>query len=370
VTETPYVEVIMVNFNGKADLASCLPSLFKTDYPNFDTIIVDNASTDGSLEMLQEICKHERKLKIIRSTKNIGFASANNLALKYVKGDFIVLLNCDSTVSPNWLKELVAIMANDEAVGICQSKLLSLFNQKIIDSVGDMVHPSGMSVPRGMGEEDMGKYDNEREIFSARGAAMIIRRSLIAEIGFFDPDYFMSYEDIDLSWRARLAGYEVKLAPESVVYHRGFDMYDDAYLVKIYNTYKNIYMTLIKNYEIGNLLRFMPQLVAVNLLKILSFMTMSGDLLARFVPFRFRLRLMLNLLKAPFHVVRNFPTIWMKRMHVQHMRKIPDNVIMSAMSRLPLATFLLAIRVANDRKSREYLKANKDSIPFNIVGSL
>lgn len=356
------ISVIMVNFNGEADLPKCLSSVFSTDYPNFEVVVVDNGSRDGSRAMLQALSKNETRLKIVLSAKNLGFAEANNLGYKSAEGEFIVLLNCDTVVSPCWLNELVRTMKEDKTVGVAQSKLLCLYNPEIIDSTGDLVHPSGSSISRGMGEKDLGQYDNELEIFSARGAAVIIRRSLIEEIGLFDPAYFMSYEDIDLGWRARLAGYRIKLAPKSIVYHRGFDMYNNTWLTKMFNTYKNHYMTLLKNYETRNLLRFMPEFMTINFLKIFTSLIMPGDMLAKFAPFTFRLRLMLNVIKAPLYIIKNFPSIWAKRMHVQSIRKIPDKILMNSMSQLPFATFILTTRVTIRRKSSEYLHANKESI--------
>ena len=358
-TETPSVSVIMVNFNGKADLENCLPSVFNTDYPNFELIIIDNGSTDGSRAILRELCENENKLKIVFSAQNLGFAEANNVAYASAEGEFIALLNCDTVVSSNWLKELIETLTKDKTIGIAQSKLLCLYDPALIDSTGDLVHPCGSSIPRGWGEKDLGQYDNQPEIFSARGAAMIIRRDLIRKIGFFDPVYFMSYEDIDLGWRTRLAGYKVTFAPSSIVYHRGVETCNKTYAMKMYNTYKNQYMTLLKNYEIANVLRFTPQFMVVNLVKILTSLTIQGNKLTRSVPFTFRFKLTLGIIKAPMYVVKNFRSIWNKRMIVQQKRQVPDKVLLRSMSQLSLAAFILNIRTSQLRMSSEYSKANK-----------
>lgn len=359
VKPNPFVSILMINFNGKVDLAKCLPSLFNTKYAGFEVIILDNGSSDGSAEMLREFSNFGNRIKTIFSLKNLGFAEANNIAYKTAEGDFIVALNCDTIVSPLWLEELVKTITEDQETGIVQSKLLSLKNPQLIDSAGDLVHPSGCSIPRGMGEKDRGQYDQEPEIFSARGAAIITRRSIIEQIGFFDPDYFMYYEDVDFSWRVRLAGYKVKLAPKSIVYHRGFDSYDETYKTKMHCTYENRYVTLIKNYEFRNLLRHMPQLVIITFLKIFSFFTIPE--VGASAPLSFRLDVVTSLLEAPFHVIKNFRAIWMKRLQVQLRRKIPDKVLMTAMSRMPLTTFIVDVSAANQRRFMKFDSKRKSS---------
>jgi GT2 family glycosyltransferase len=354
-----FVSVILVNFNGINDLKRCLPSLFKTDYENFETIIIDNGSTDGSLQCIKELAKKVNSLTVVESGVNLGFAVANNEALKYAKGEFIVLLNCDTIVTPGWLRELVNVIANDKSLGVVQSKLLFLNKPEIIDSMGDIVHPAGSSISRGMGEKDVGQYDKIHRIFSARGAAVIIRRDIILETGLFDPTYFMTYEDIDFCWRARLFGYEIALAPKSVVYHRGFDAYNEVYLMKMFNTFKNQYMMLIKNYETKNVLRFVSQLAIYHSVKVFTYLFTQVDLQGRKKPFTYKVRIVVSLIKAPIYILNNLPSIWTRRVDIQQRRKVNDKAILKAMSPLPLSVFLFDMRKSVNRKWSNIPKQRK-----------
>ncbi|MEM2465501.1 MAG: glycosyltransferase family 2 protein [Candidatus Bathyarchaeia archaeon] len=215
----PLVSIIIVNFNGGEMLMLCLKSVFDCKYKNIEVILVDNGSTDGSITLAEELFGERRNFKVVKLHKNIGFAQGNNLGVRYAIGKYIVFLNNDTVVDPWWLNELVKVMENDETIGAAQSKLLQLNNPKIFDSAGDFMDSYCLSFSRGHGEEDRGQYDQIEEIFSARGAAMIVRSNALRRIGLFDSLLFGSCEDIDLCWRLRLMGYRILYVPKSVVHH-------------------------------------------------------------------------------------------------------------------------------------------------------
>jgi len=254
----PSVSVIILNYNGGNYIQRCLHGVLSTDYPNFEVIVIDNASLDKSIDtIIQLLSNCTRPYEIIKNDRNYGFAEGNNIGLAAADGEYIVFLNNDTEVDRFWLKELVRVASLDPKIGVVQSKLLRLSDHRIIDSAGDYIDHYGHAFRRGgdWRELDTGQYDNVQEVFSARGAAMLIKRKMLDEIGPFDPKFFITLEDIDLCWRARLAGYRVMYAPASVVYHRCHCSGNS--LLWVYHAEKNALVLLIKNYGFPNLLRYL-----------------------------------------------------------------------------------------------------------------
>lgn len=217
----PGVSIIIVNWNGKDYLDDCLFSVFKQTYPKYNVILVDNGSTDGSVEFAKGKYPY---VNIIELDKNYGFAKANNIgteeALKDENVRYIALLNNDTKVDRNWLSELVKVAESDKSVGICASKILIMDNPSIIDSTG-YTFSFGRVVDRGHGEKDEGQYDSKLDVVGACGASVLYKREMLAETGLFDEDFFAYYEDAELSWRAYRNGWKARYVPTSIVYHKG-----------------------------------------------------------------------------------------------------------------------------------------------------
>jgi GT2 family glycosyltransferase len=266
----PLVSIIILNFNGKAFLYNCLSSVLKTNYPNFEVIFVDNGSIDNSVEYVREKFGKDPRLKIIALNKNYGFAEGNNIGFKYANPEskYVVFLNNDTVVNSEWLIEAIKILEKDNSIGAAQPKLKSLKDKKRIDSAGGFLDYMGRVLIRGTGESDRGQYDHIDEIFYAQGAAIIIRKDLIHRIGLFDSEYFLNYEETDFCWRTWLAGYKVIFIPKAVVYHWGGATIHDKHKEKVVPSYKVMYhsrknqiATLIKNYSLGNLFKYLPLLI-------------------------------------------------------------------------------------------------------------
>jgi len=205
----PLVSVIIVNYNGKEYLEKCLESLMKINYKNHEIIIVDNNSIDQSVEYVKNTYP---SVIIIKLEKNYGFAEPNNIGAKNAKGDLILFLNNDTEVSPNFIEKMVNVLNRDPKIAICQSLLLKP-NQEI-DSSGDYVDVLGRAY------SSRKKLTEVKEILSARGASMMVRKDSFWDLGGFDKKFFASFEDVDLCWRAWLWGYKVVLVPDSIVYHK------------------------------------------------------------------------------------------------------------------------------------------------------
>jgi GT2 family glycosyltransferase len=323
----PLVSIVIVNYNGKIFLKKCLTSVLKTNYPNIEVIVVDNGSTDGSPELLRSFAS-DSEIKVILSETNLGFAGGNNVGIELATGDYVVFLNNDTTVEPNWINELVRVLESDFTIGAAQSKLLLMDSPSHLDCAGLFSNFYGDTFARGQGEKDVEKYGCG-EIFTCKGASMIVRRKILERIGSFDSDYFTYYEDTDLSWRIRLAGYKILFVPSSIVYHKcngsipivgARSLFFQVYLWK-----RNRIITLIKNYEIQNIIKYLflslvyefSQIVSVGFSSLLK----GGNL-----------GYSIETSRALLWNLKHFSDTWKKRVYVQSfVRKVSDKEIMCKM---------------------------------------
>lgn len=216
--EKPLVSIIVPNLNGEAFIGDCLRSLERQDFKDFEVIIVDNGSTDGSVGLVRnEFPWLER---IIENPENLGFAKACNQGIEASEGTLIALLNNDTETHSGWLAELVAAAQMHPDVGMFASKTLLFDSRDVIDTAGHLIYPDGLNRGRGRLERDTGQYDDKVDVFSPSGCAALYRRSLFDEIGLFDEHHFAYGDDIDIGFRARLAGWKCLFVPTSIVYHR------------------------------------------------------------------------------------------------------------------------------------------------------
>jgi len=206
----PKVSIIIVNYNGKELLQKCLDSLLNVRYDNFEIILVDNNSTDGTVEF---ITKNHPSIIIIKLDSNKGFAEPNNIAAKLAKGEYLLFLNNDTIVTPNFISEMVKVMETDKKIAICQSLLLKPDGS--IDSSGDFIDNLGVVY------NSKTKIDEIREVSSAKGASMLVRSDIFKKLNGFDQKFFVTFEDVDLCWRSWILGYRVLIIPTSIVYHIG-----------------------------------------------------------------------------------------------------------------------------------------------------
>ena len=307
-TMCPLVSVVILNYNGKNFVSHCLKSVLSNVYPNFEVLFVDNGSKDGSVALVEKLFGDDSRLEILTLGKNMGFALGNNIGIEHCKGAYIMFLNNDTIVEQHYLAELVKVMEEQIAVGAVQSKLLKMDNPKLLDSAGDFVDYFGLTSNRGKGE-NADQYDQLDEIFSARGAAMIVKSTVLKDVGVFDPSFFMIYEDIDLCWRIRLRGYNVLYAPKSIVYH--FSEATTRKLNRIFPIFhgtKNWIMLMIKNRETMSLIKFSPLIYLLG--------TLTLDILKRRDP-----ESLLARLRAIVWNLRNLPQIWAKRLFIQKILK-------------------------------------------------
>jgi hypothetical protein len=216
---SPRVTVVVPNWNGERFLETCLSSLRRQSFKDFEVVLADNGSTDGSVEF---VARNFPEVRIVRLPENRGFSAAVNAGIKASPAaEHVVLLNNDTEVDPGWLEALVEAADRHPEAGLFASKLVDFRNRRQLDGAGDALRASGLPYRLGHGEVDRGQFDRETFVFSACAAAALYRSSLFGEIGLFDEDFFAYCEDADVSFRAQLAGHGCLYVPRSVVYHVG-----------------------------------------------------------------------------------------------------------------------------------------------------
>ena len=209
------ISVVVLNWNGRQVLDDCLRSLHNQTYRPIEIIVVDNASTDGSVDFLKE---KFQDVNLIVNEKNLGFGAGNNIGIRASHGRYIMMLNNDTRLDPKCVEELRKSIEKDERYGACASKILLDSQPDIIDGVGIVVCPDGLSFGRGRLEKS-DRYDEEEEIFFASDGACLYRREMLDDIGLYDEDFFAYADETDMGWRARLAGWKCTYSPKAIVYH-------------------------------------------------------------------------------------------------------------------------------------------------------
>jgi len=213
----PRASVIIPHWNGKEHLEVCLGALWRQRFADFETILVDNGSTDGSQAFVR---RRFPQVTVLELGENRGFTGACNAGYAAAQGEYVILLNNDTEVEAGWLEGLVEAFERRPRAGILASKILLFDRRDRFHAAGDFYRVDGLPGNRGVWEKDVGQYDEEELVFGASGAAAAYRRSMVEEIGFLDGEFFFSCEDVDISWRANLAGWEVWYVPDAVVYHK------------------------------------------------------------------------------------------------------------------------------------------------------
>ncbi len=208
--------VVIPNWNGRHFLQSCLDSLLAQSYGDIEIIVVDNASSDGSQALIEG---SYQQVKLITLPTNRGFTGACNIGMDTAAGEIIALLNNDTEVEASWAKEIMDAFRRHPEVGMVASKMLLFDRRDHFHTAGDCFGVDGSAGNRGAWEKDQGQYQNEEYVFGACGGSAAYRKSMLEQIGLFDDDFFFLLEDVDLSWRAQLAGYKVLYVPTAVVYH-------------------------------------------------------------------------------------------------------------------------------------------------------
>lgn len=254
------VSVIIVSHNSRDDLAECLPSVLDQTVPGeeYEVIVIDNASTDGTVEFVRESFP---SVNLIRKDENRWYAGGNNDGFESAKGEYLVVLNPDVVVDQSWLQTLIRPFERRENIGMTTSKIIMHDDRNKLNTCGNYAHFTGLGFSRGK-HESADFYDSTEEVPAISGCSFAIPRKVYEEINGFDEMFEFYYEDLDLSWRSQLAGYDILYNPNSVVYHK---YHRNLPPWRFFNMERNRVLLLLKHLRRRTLLTLLPALLLTEL---------------------------------------------------------------------------------------------------------
>jgi GT2 family glycosyltransferase len=272
----PRVSLVIPTRNGSHHLLECLPSVARQTLQPYETIVVDNASTDGTPELLRSQFPW---VKLIQLGGNYGFAHAVNRGIEATVGELVALLNDDTEIDPDWLRELVGGIESDPHIGSVASKMVNFFDRSLIDAAGDGLGRSGVPESRGHGKPDAPSFNDRGFVFGACAGAALHRRSCLEEVGLLDEDFachfpklnlvISHFEDVDLSFRLQLAGYRCLYTPTAVCFHKRGATVGRAPAHLFQSLERNLLNLYVKNFPLALILRKLPVILAARTLHFL-----------------------------------------------------------------------------------------------------
>ena len=333
-TQDPLVSIIIVNWNGAHHLPECLQSLAAQTYNNFETIIVDNASTDGSPELIMTCYP---TIRLIRLATNTGFATGNNKGFEQANGEYIVVLNNDTRAEPDWLARMVAVAEENPEVGMVGCRTCAYGDRDIVDTIGGRICRDGMSrgAYRSQSFAKLGLNPVVEGLYPS-GCAALYRRAMLDETGFFDDDFFAYAEDTDLGLRGRLAGWRTLIATGAVVHHKYSGTGGVFSPLKLYLVERNHYWVAIKNFPLP-LLALLPFWTCVRYaLQFFVVLTGRGSG-AEFRSTASPTECLFALAKATRDALIGLPGQWQKRRRIYRAKRISSFEMMRLIKRFHLS---------------------------------
>jgi len=305
-----HIAVVILNWNGREFLRKFLPSVIANSHKDAEIIVADNASTDSSIEFLQD---NYPQVRIITNRTNGGFARGYNEALSEVEADYYILLNSDIEVTPNWIEPVIKLMESDKTIAACQPKLRSYHEREKFEyagAAGGFIDKYGYPFCRGRIfqhlETDEGQYNDEMEIFWATGACMFVRADLYRKFGGLDEDFFAHMEEIDFCWRLKNGGYKIMYCPDSVVFHVGGGTLPKKSAQKTYLNFRNNLSLLYKNLPSYLVLPVFAVRFPLDGIAAMKFLLDGG-----FRDFK-------AVVRAHFYFYRHFPGLRRNRKSIEH----------------------------------------------------
>jgi GT2 family glycosyltransferase len=315
--EANRVSVIVPVYNRSRFVEQCLTSVLSMNYGDFEVIVVDDASTDDSVELIKKSFGHDPRLSIIQLPTHSGAAAARNAGVVKSNGKYLAFLDSDVEVTQNWLRELVEGLQSDSTIGAVQSKIFYMSDRTRLQCVGMRIIPYlGLIVNIGGDRIDDGSCDNVRDICAS--THMIVDREVINRVGLFDPKLFTCWEEVDFSWRVWLGGYKQTFAPKAVEYHaispptprkrRSIEFYLN----------RNPFRVILKNYSVKNLIKYFPLSVIGMFFRDLVILQKTKD----YYP-------MLSLIRGIMWNLEQLSDTLKERYIIQRLiRRVPDEYIM------------------------------------------
>ncbi len=298
------VAAVVVNYNSGDYLRACLRGLSEQSCPLTKIIVIDNCSTDNSLERLEDGFDGE----IVKLGQNVGFAKGNNLAAERAEGcEWLAFVNPDAVLEPRWLEKLLEAAAARPDCVFMGGCLLQTDDPERLDGAGDVYHVSGAHWRRGWGQSSTGRYAVVEEIFSPCAAAAICRRDVFLKVGGFDESFFCYAEDIDLGFRMRLRGFNCFYVPDAIAYHVGSATTGRRSDFTVYHGHRNLVWTYFKNMPWPLFWLYLPQHILLNLIS-LAWFSLRGK--ARVI------------FKAKWDALKGLPRILRERKMIQSKRRV------------------------------------------------
>ena len=334
------LSIIVLNWNGRQLLRGCLSSIEAQDFADFETIVVDNGSDDGSPEM---VAAEFPAFRLIRNETNTGFCRGNNIGLEAATGDLIVLLNNDAELASDFLSRLAAAAKLHPDTGMFATRIMMFDRRNVFDSTGLLVYPDGICRSRGWLEKDLGQYDEPADVLGPNGCAGAYRRAMLDDIGVFDERYFAYLEDLDLAFRGQLRGWTCRYVPDAVVFHKksmtsGYHSAFKAFLVernRIWNAIKLFPLRLLVLSPFYTLARYVAQ----------GFATLSGrGISSSYARDYSHARLLAILLRSYGSALRQLPEVWRERRRIQANRRLGALAVYVLMRRYRLHVLELAFK--------------------------
>lgn len=335
-TEYPLISIIISNYNGikLSILQDCLESFKKIDYKNYELILIDNASTDNSIEIATEIFGKNPKFKIIKNQINM-YSQGLNLGLSAARGEYVAYFNNDIAIEKGYFYRLIEAFDKYPKLALVQGKLLWYFDHSIIDSAGETMDIFGNPVTIGYKTLDQQQFDTDEEILSASGSAGIIKRSVLKEVGMYAPEYGIGYEDMDLGLRFRQKGFKVMRIHSAICYHKrgATDLSSMVRIKARWNFNKNRFSTMIRNYPLFLLIRSIPITVLIYL----------GSFVWEVLTGR-NIKLALTRLQAIYYVLTHLPQLLIDRTNIRRdVTRKRDNEILKLFAKADIGAKIKAV---------------------------
>jgi len=318
--QLPLVSIIIANYNGERFLQTCLSWVLKTNYSNFEAILIDDGSIDKSVRIIKEFAQKDRRIKLFKNRKTLGAAASRNKGIKKSSGEIIVFLDNDTEVEQKWLRELVKVLQSGPKIGGDCCKLLDFEKRDRIQVAGVKLIPhTGWGIGLGVDQREE-KWNKQAEVV-AISAALAVKREIIDKIGGFDEKLAVHTEDLDFCWRIWLAGYKIIYVPSSRVYHwtKTLEQRKDMKATKsfiYFHINKNTLRTLIKNYEFFNMLKYLSWAFLINLGRAILVLIRRKDFTAIY-----------GFLKGLGWNLVNLPDSLKERERIQRLRKVSDRYL-------------------------------------------
>ena len=304
------ISVVIVNWNGKKFIAECLDGLRKQTYKDHSIVLVDNASGDGSLELVH---RKYPEVKTAALSENLGFAVANNIAIQSICTEYVALLNNDAIPHPGWVENLLKALEKHPEEGFAASKMFFYDRPDIIDRAGDIYTTAGTALLNGRGEPSK-NFNKPAWVFGACAGAAVYRKRMLEDIGFFDEDFFLLYEDVDLSFRAQLRGYRCIYVPDAIVYHKASSSIGDDSPISVYYSHRNLEWVYIHNMPGKLIKKTILNHLIYNIASFLFFVARGRGA---------------DFIRAKWHALKGLKRALPKRKHIQKNRKVTDDYIWS-----------------------------------------